>query len=307
MKRPTRTKRKPATPVKPAKPVTRKRRPAAGSLSEQVDRGVTAVWARLRGAAPRVGMILGSGLGSFADTLAGARKISFADIPGFAASTVVGHAGNLVHGTAHGVPVVAMQGRIHYYEGHDIAKVIFPARVLVALGCKTLIITNAAGGLDPAMSPGDLVVLRDHLNLLGVSPLRGPNDDSLGPRFPDMSEVYDRKLRAIAADAGKSIGLRLREGVYAALPGPSYETPAEIKMLRTLGADLVGMSTVPEAIAARHMGARVLGISCVTNLAAGIATHTLSHDEVTETAARVRGQFEKLLGEILARVAKESA
>jgi len=289
-------------PVKPPEP--RKR---VTGLRQQVDRGVAAVWARIRGAAPRVGMILGSGLGSFADRLEGARKISFADIPGFAASTVVGHAGNLVYGTAHGLPVMAMQGRIHYYEGHEITKVIYPARVLVALGCETLIITNAAGGLDPAMTPGDLVILRDHLNLIGVSPLRGPNDDALGPRFPDMSAVYDPKLRALAAEAGRAIGLKLREGVYAALPGPSYETPSEIRMLRTLGADLVGMSTVPEAIAARHMGARVLGLSCVTNLAAGISPHVLSHDEVTETAARVRTQFEQLLGEILARVAKELA
>ncbi len=277
------------------------------SVREEIDRACASVLEVLPGAAPRVGMILGSGLGSFADTLEGARKISFARIPGFASSTVVGHAGNLVYGTAHGLPVLAMQGRIHYYEGHEIARVIFPARVMIALGCRTLIVTNAAGGLDPAMTPGDLVILRDHLNLLGVSPLRGPNEDTLGPRFPDMSEVYDHSLRAIALEAGHAVGLKLREGVYAALPGPSYETPAEIRMLRALGADLVGMSTVPEAIAARHMGARVLGLSCVTNLAAGISPHVLSHDEVTETAARVRTQFERLLGAILAHVAKERA
>lgn len=249
---------------------------------------------------PTVGMILGSGLGSFADKLEGARKLSFERIPGFAASTIVGHAGNLVCGRAGALDVLAMQGRIHYYEGHDMQRVAFPARMLVAAGCRTLILTNAAGGVDPSLSPGEIVILRDHLSLLPVSPLRGPNDDTLGPRFPDMSEVYAASLRKLARKAGESLGLKLREGVYAALPGPSYETPAEVKMLRGLGADLVGMSTVPEAIVARHMGARVLGLSCVTNLAAGITEQPLSHDEVTETAARVRAQFEQLLARILA-------
>jgi len=278
------------------------------SLSEELERATAEIRRALpAGAAPTVGLILGSGLGSFADRLAGAVKVPFERIPGFSASTVVGHAGNLVHGTWGGLALLAMQGRIHYYEGHEISKVIFPARVMIALGCRTLLITNAAGGLDPAMTPGDLVVLRDHLNLIGVSPLRGPNDDALGPRFPDMSEVYDRRLRELAHDAGRAAGLTLREGVYAALPGPSYETPAEIRMLRTLGADLVGMSTVPEAIAARHMGARVLGLSCVTNLAAGISGQALSHDEVTETAARVRTRFEQLLAGVLERIAKEQA
>jgi purine-nucleoside phosphorylase len=254
---------------------------------------------------PTVGLILGSGLGSFAEKLDGARKLPFDRIPGFAASTIVGHAGNLVHGRAHGVEVLAMQGRIHFYEGHDIQRVAFPARVLVAAGCKTLILTNAAGGIDKTLTPGEIVIMKDHLNLMPVSPLRGPNDDGLGPRFPDMSAVYTPSLRELAKKAGADGGLALREGVYAALAGPSYETPAEVRMLRTLGADLVGMSTVPEAIVARHMGARVLGLSCVTNLAAGITEQPLSHTEVTETATRVRAQFEQLIGRILQLISTE--
>jgi purine-nucleoside phosphorylase len=211
-----------------------------------------------------------------------------------------------VYGRAGAVEVCAFKGRIHYYEGHDFQRVAFPARLLVALGCHTLVLTNAAGGVDETLAPGEIVIIRDHLNLLGGSPLRGPNEDALGPRFPDMSEVYAGALRQIAASAGQDVGLELREGVYAACPGPSYETPAEVRMLRTLGADLVGMSTVPEAIAARHMGARVLGLSCVTNLAAGITEQPLSHDEVTETAARVRGTFVSLLDAILKRIGAES-
>lgn len=258
-----------------------------------------------KGAAPAAGLILGSGLGSFADKLEGAVKIPYSRIAGFPLARVVGHAGNLVYGRAGGIEVLALQGRAHYYEGHPIRDVIFPARTLIASGCRTLIVTNAAGGVDPALTPGEIVILRDHLNLMGVNPLLGDNDDSVGPRFPDMSEVYDARLRSLAALAGDEVGMSLRSGVYAALSGPSYETPAEIRMLRTLGADLVGMSTVPEAICARHMGARVLGLSCVTNLAAGVSPNALSHDEVTETATRVRGQFEALLGKILARLASE--
>jgi len=305
------------------------------TLREELDEAVAAIRRALpETARPSVGLILGSGLGSFADKLASPTKISFEKIPGFPASTIVGHAGNLVHGRggegaatvgeASGasrgaseaavpprmpatVEVLAMQGRVHYYEGHEMSRVAFPARVLIAAGCKTLIITNAAGGVDSTLQPGQIVILKDHLNLLPVSPLRGPNDESLGPRFPDMSEVYDVKLRAVAAKAGAEIGMAMREGVYAALPGPAYETPAEVRMLRVLGADLVGMSTVPEAMVATHMGARVLGLSCVTNLAAGILPQKLSHDEVTETAARVRGQFERLLARILSKLAPAEA
>jgi len=282
------------------------------TLREEIDQAVAAIRRALpETARPSVGLILGSGLGSFADKLASPTKIPFEKIPGFPASTIVGHAGNLVHGRGGEGPstveVLAMQGRVHFYEGHDMQRVAFPARVLIAAGCKTLIITNAAGGVDPTLKPGEIVILKDHLNLLPVSPLRGPNDESLGPRFPDMSEVYDATLRVVAAKAGAEIGMAMRTGVYAALPGPAYETPAEVRMLRVLGADLVGMSTVPEAIVATHMGARVLGLSCVTNLAAGILPQKLSHDEVTETAARVRGQFEQLLARILSKLALPEA
>ncbi len=251
------------------------------------------------GARPTVGLILGSGLGAFADTLDGRVAVPFEQLPGFPPSTIVGHAGNVVYGKKSGVELLALQGRVHYYEGHDLQRVAFPARVLVAAGCKTLIITNAAGGVDATLEGGDIVILSDHLNLLGGSPLRGPNDDKLGPRFPDMTEAYDKKLRALAAAAGRDVGLTLREGVYAASPGPQYETPAEVRMLRSLGADLVGMSTVPEAIAARHMGARVLGISCVTNLAAGVSPVPLSHREVEETALATRELFTRVVEGIL--------
>jgi purine-nucleoside phosphorylase len=285
------------------------------TLRDELNTAVAAIRNALPATAkPTVGLILGSGLGSFADKLAGRTAIPFDRLPGFPASTIVGHAGNLVYGrggegaaTPATVEVLAMQGRVHFYEGHEMARVAFPARAMIAAGCKTLIITNAAGGIDPALKAGEIVILRDHLNLLPVSPLRGPNDESIGPRFPDMSEVYDGRLRQIAEKAGAELGWTLRQGVYAALPGPAYETPAEVRMLRVLGADMVGMSTVPEAIVAMHMGARVLGLSCVTNLAAGLTPNKLSHTEVTETAARVRDQFERLLARILAKLALPEA
>jgi purine-nucleoside phosphorylase len=276
-------------------------------LLTELEAAVTLLRSKLPPVQPKVGLILGSGLGSFADRLRDAVKIPFAEIPGIPPSSIEGHAGNLVFGFCGALPVLAMQGRIHYYEGHEIARVAFPTRVLVAVGCSTLILTNAAGAVDPSRTPGEIVILRDHINLLPVSPLRGPNEATLGPRFPDMSEVYPASLRELAAAAGHDVGLQLRDGIYAALPGPSYETPAEVRMLRTLGADLVGMSTVPEALVAVHMGARVLGLSCVTNLAAGLSPVKLSHAEVTETAARVRGQFERLLQRILERIEKGEA
>jgi purine-nucleoside phosphorylase len=276
----------------------------AGLESVELANAVDAVRRALpAGARPTVGLILGSGLGAFADTLEARVAVPFEKLPGFPPSTIVGHAGNVVYGKKGGVEVLALQGRVHYYEGHELSRVAFPTRVLVAAGCKTLVITNAAGGVDATLRAGDIVVIGDHLNLLGGSPLRGPNDEKMGPRFPDMTEAYDRQLRALAVAAGRDVGLSLREGVYAACPGPQYETPAEVRMLRTLGADLVGMSTVPEVIAAAHMGARVLGLSCCTYLAAGVTGEKLSHAEVTETAARVRDQFIALLARILERLA----
>ena len=258
-------------------------------------------------------MVLGSGLGAWADKLVAPIVIPYGELPGFPVSHVVGHAGNLVYGRAGvptggehaGVEVLAMQGRVHSYEGHDFSTVVLPIRALIAAGCSTLVITNASGGIALSLRPGELVLLSDHINLMGGSPLRGPNDERVGPRFPDMTDAYDLELRQLAALAGRDVGLALRECVYAGSPGPAYETPSEVRMLRALGADLAGMSTVPEVIAARHMGARVLGISCVTNLAAGVTGEKLSHEEVTETATRVRGTFLALLDRILLRLAAE--
>jgi purine-nucleoside phosphorylase len=257
------------------------------------------------GASPRVALVLGSGLGEYAERLLEKRRIGYSEI-GFPAPCVVGHYGNLYYGRVPrgeaaqgGIEVLVMQGRIHAYEGHDLATVVLPVRALVKSGCEIILLTNAAGGIAPGLRPGQLVLLRDHLNLMGSSPLRGKNDATLGPRFPDMSRVYDRALRLLAEQVACKLGLGLPSGVYAACLGPQYETPAEVRMLRTLGADLVGMSTVPEAIAARHMGARILGLSCVTNLAAGLTDQPLSHDEVTETAALARADFLRLLDGIL--------
>lgn len=255
---------------------------------------------------PVAGVVLGSGLSGFADRLEGATVVPYAEIPGFPASKVQGHPGQLVVGDLSapggGVRVAAMCGRVHGYEGWTAEDVAFGARVLCALGARLLVVTNASGGLDPAFAPGDLVRITDHLNLSGLNPLVGENDEKIGPRFPDLSEAYDARLGAILDDAAAALGIPLRRGVYACMLGPSYETPAEVRMLRTLGADLVGMSTVPEVIAARHMGARVLGLSCCTNLAAGVTGEKLSHDEVTETAARVRDQFIALLSRVIERL-----
>jgi purine-nucleoside phosphorylase len=251
---------------------------------------------------PRAALVLGSGLGALADTLDDRVAIPYADIPGMPRSAVVGHAGNLVFGWAEEVPVVAMQGRVHLYEGHDPADVVFGVRLMRVLGADTLIITNAAGGVDPSFVPGDLMGIEDHLNLTGRNCLVGPNDDELGPRFPDMSHAYDGVLLAMAEDVAREIGFELRRGVYAGLLGPTYETPAEIRMIRTLGAHAVGMSTVLEVIAARHAGSRVLGVSCITNQAAGLSQSELSHDEVKETAERVRERFVSLLRGVLRRL-----
>ena len=254
---------------------------------------------------PRVGVVLGSGLGSFADQLSGAVQIPYASIPHFPQSTAIGHAGRMVIGAANGIPLAIMQGRVHLYEGYSAQQVAFPIRVLGRMGIRALILTNAAGGINLEYQQGALVVVSDQINLQGQNPLVGPNDERFGVRFPDMTHAYSDAYREIARNAAKKLGLGVREGVYAALLGPSYETPAEIRYLRTIGADLVGMSTVPEAIAARHLGMKVLAISCVTNMAAGILDKPLKHEEVLETAERVRGDFVALLRAVIPEIAKD--
>lgn len=249
-----------------------------------------------------VALVLGSGLGAFADELEEATAIPFREIPGFAQSTVEGHAGRLVIGKAAGVTMAAMQGRFHYYEGYSSDEVTFPVRVLKLLGVRTLILTNAAGAINVEFTPGALMIISDHVNLMGVNPLAGPNDERFGPRFPDLSDAYSRRLQDIATEEASAIGLQIRRGIYAGLLGPSYETPAEIRMVRTIGADAVGMSTVPEVIVARHMGMEVLGISCITNLAAGVAEQPIDHHAVVETGERVRVQFTELLRRVIVRL-----
>ena len=252
---------------------------------------------------PSTAIVLGSGLGDFAGSLTDAISIQYKDLPDWPISSVPGHEGRLVVGRTQGRLIAALAGRSHLYEGHDAQTVTFATRVLGLLGVRQLILTNAAGGVNTTFSQGALMVIDDHINLTGHNPLAGPNDDRFGPRFPDMSAVYSTRLRALAGEAAKANGIALAHGVYAALLGPSYETPAEIRFLRTIGADAVGMSTVPEAIAARHMGIDVLGISCITNMAAGVLPHPLNHAEVMDTARRVRGQFIALLEGIIGRLA----
>lgn len=253
---------------------------------------------------PRIAIILGSGLGAFGDSLQHAHVIPFAEIENFPHSAVIGHAGKMVIGLCGDVPVAAMQGRVHFYEGHAMQQVVFPIRVLQAFGCSSAIITNAAGGISDKLEPSCLVVLTDHINFQGTNPLIGPNDERLGLRFFDMSTAYDPKYREMAMREGLKLGIKMHEGIYLAVSGPSYETPAEIRAFRTLGADVVGMSTVPEVIVARHMGMRVLAISCITNLAAGISKKPLNHDEVLETGAMVRDQFMKLLQAVVPQIAE---
>jgi purine-nucleoside phosphorylase len=247
----------------------------------------------------RLAVVLGSGLSGYASALPDAVEVPYTAIPGFPVPKVEGHAGSLFSVNLDGAPVMILAGRVHTYEGWDLSDVVFAVRTAVRSGCSTIVLTNASGGVGEAMVPGDLVLIRDHLNLTGRNPLTGDNDDRLGPRFPDMSSVYPQRLRALAHDAALRRGQTLDEGVYAWFLGPSYETPAEVQMAKRLGADLVGMSTVPEAIAACHMGADVLGISLVTNLAAGISPTPLSHEEVTETANAARERFTGLLDELL--------
>ncbi|HUP63362.1 MAG TPA: purine-nucleoside phosphorylase [Thermoanaerobaculia bacterium] len=250
---------------------------------------------------PKVGVILGSGLGDVVDAVEVEVAIPYAEIPGARASTVMGHQGRLILGRANNVPVAVMQGRVHFYEGYEMDEVMFLSRVLGRLGIDKLVVTNAAGGVNTSYIAGDLMLISDHINFMGVNPLRGPNVEDLGLRFPDMTEAYPASLRNVAKEVGSTLGLQLKEGVYLALSGPTYETPAEIRAFRTLGADAVGMSTVPEVIAMSHMGIPVLGISCITNMAAGILNQKLTHEEVMETTQRVQKQFTALVLGVIGR------
>jgi purine-nucleoside phosphorylase len=267
-------------------------------MRDDLDAAVESIRARTH-VSPVVGVVLGSGLGGFADALEDAVEVPYEDIPGWPQATAVGHAGTLVIGSFGGVPVAVMRGRAHLYEGLSPAKVVFGIRVLGLLGMRTLVLTNAVGAIDDRLRPGQLALISDHINLQGQSPLVGPNDESLGSRFPDMTDAYDPELRAAAREAAARLGLDLGEGVYAAWLGPAFETPAEIRMLRTLGADLVGMSTVPEVLAARHMGIRCLAISCVTNLAAGVADEPIDHEQVLEIGAGAAGSLVSLLRKLV--------
>lgn len=277
--------------------------PASANLYLRVENAARTIRARASDEA-RIAIVLGSGLGAFAEEFHDAVRLPYREIPGFVSSTAEGHAGSLVIGKVENVPVLAMQGRVHYYEGYSLEEVTFPIRTFKLLGINTLILTNAAGGVDVQLNQGALMVISDHLNLMGVNPLRGPNDERFGPRFPDLSEVYSRELQELVIEESRALGITTRRGIYAALAGPSYETPAEIHMLRAFGADAVGMSTVPEAIVARHMGMKVLGISCITNMAAGISENPINHAEVMETGQRVREIFTQLLRRVIARQSK---
>jgi purine-nucleoside phosphorylase len=281
----------------------------AANMNTRIEEATAAIRSRIP-VAPQIGLILGSGLGAYADTFEESVVIPFREIPHFPKSHVAGHSGNLVLGRAEGVPVAALQGRAHLYQGYTLAEVVFPMRVLGCLGIRGLMVTNAAGGVNAGFHPGDLMLITDHINLMGGNPLTGENLDALGPRFPDMSEAYSRKMRETALRAATELGIALRQGVYVGLSGPSYETPAEIRMCRALGADAVGMSTVPEVIVASHMGIPVLGISCITNMAAGILPQKLTHKEVIDTTDRVKEQFISLLQRViplLARLSTEEA
>ena len=275
--------------------------PQPGTLYERAAHAARSIRAQWNEEA-RLAVVLGSGLGAFADRLEESTAIPYTEIPGFARSTVEGHAGRLVLGKIEGLPTVVMQGRFHFYEGYTLEEVTFPMRTLGLLGIKSVILTNAAGGLNNALSQGCLVVISDHLNLMGTNPLLGSNDPRFGSRFPDMTEVYAHDYQEIAIREAHAMNCELRRAVYAALTGPSYETPAEIRMLRLLGADAVGMSTVPEALVARHMGLKVLGISCITNMAAGVLDEPINHEEVIETGARVAATLTELLRRIIPKL-----
>lgn len=272
------------------------------SQSQMFQRAVDFIRDRVSTVAPRVGIVLGSGLGALVDAIQVDGAISYGEIPGFPASTVEGHAGRLVLGRLEGVPVAVMQGRVHLYEGYPAREVVFPTRVLVRLGASRLVITNAAGCLNTAFKAREIMMISDHLNLQGTSALCGPNDDALGPRFPDMTDAYDPEYRKIAREVAHAKNVTLREGVYAGLLGPQYETPAEIRMLKAIGADAVGMSTVNEVIAARHMGARVFGLSALSNMAAGLSAMPLSHAEVKESADAMQSDLTALISGVVARL-----
>lgn len=251
---------------------------------------------------PRMGIVLGSGLGAFVDQMEVETTLPYDEIPGFIAPTVEGHGGRLILGTVNGVPIACLQGRIHYYEGHSMASVVHPVRTIAMLGIEILMLTNSAGGLDPNMKPGDFMIIDDHINLMGDNPLKGPNLAQLGPRFPDMSEAYDRKLNDKMAEFLTKTGIRFSRGIYCGVSGPTYETPAEVRYLQMIGGRAVGMSTVPETIAANHLGLRVCALSCITNPAAGISKHKLSHDEVTQTAKMVESKFCDFLKEFIGQL-----
>jgi purine-nucleoside phosphorylase len=267
-------------------------------MTRRIAAAVDAITARFGGTRHRAAVVLGSGLGDYASTLPRAVAVPYADIPGWPVPTVAGHGGNLYSADVGG-PILVLSGRAHLYEGRSLEDVVFGVRTAIAAGARIVVLTNAAGAVSPAFTPGDLVLITDHLNLTGRNPLIGPNDSALGPRFPDLTDLYSPRLRELARRAAAEADLALGEGIYAWLTGPSYETPAEIRMVARLGGDLVGMSTVPEAIAARHMGAEVLGVSLVANLAAGISSTPLTHEEVQETAANARSRFTSLLDHLL--------
>src|SRR5229473_104486 len=281
--------------------ITMSAEPSSSSLYERAEKAARMIRARAN-AEVSVAIVLGSGLGAFADDLTHAVAIPYEEIPGFARSTVEGHAGKLVIGKAGDMTVAAMQGRFHFYEGYSLEDVTFPIRVLKLLGVRTLVLTNASGALNVEFVPGSLMVISDHINLLGANPLTGPNDDRFGPRFPDLTLVYAAELQNMVIEEARAMGMEMRRGIYAALSGPSYETPAEIHMVRTLGADAVGMSTVPEAIVARHMEMQVIGISCITNLAAGVSSRPIDHSQVMAIGERVRAQFTELMLRVVARL-----
>ncbi|HNS95527.1 MAG TPA: purine-nucleoside phosphorylase [Polyangiaceae bacterium] len=276
------------------------------SITGLLDEAVSAI-RRVHAQRPTIGVVLGSGLGAFGDTLEDASRIGYQDIPNMPMSRVVGHAGVLSLGRVENVPVACMQGRVHLYEGHEPERVVFGVRMLARLGCEAVLITNAAGGVHPSLLAGDLMLIIDHINMTGRNPLVGPNIDEFGTRFPDMTEAYDRGLCEVARKAARIEGISLHEGVYQANLGPTYETPAEIRMARTLGADAVGMSTVPEVIALRHMQVRTAAISCITNLAAGISSHPLDHKEVEQVANRTRADFVRLIRRFVILSAQEIA